>query len=108
MRALLASVAAHGQRCCRREAAYAAGITAPGWRDPAPCRRSPLAAARDLRSLDAELLALGAVKPSDKLRMLEAVIAKIRADRRIEIDEHELFRAIAAALDCPLPPGFSA
>ncbi|HZF31687.1 MAG TPA: M48 family metallopeptidase [Gammaproteobacteria bacterium] len=109
-RALLASVAAHGAGdAAAARAAYAVGITALGWRDPAPAPAfEPLAAARNLRSLDAALLALGAVKPRDKLRMLEAVLATIRADRRIEIDEHELFRAIAAALDCPLPPGFTA
>jgi hypothetical protein len=41
------------------------------------------------------------------MNVLRAVHATIRADRKIEIDEHELFRAIAATLDCPLPPGFT-
>jgi hypothetical protein len=60
-----------------------------------------------LRALDAALQVLGTVRPRDKERILSGVLATIQADRKIEIDEHELFRAIAATLDCPLPPGFA-
>ncbi|HEX5049565.1 MAG TPA: M48 family metallopeptidase [Gammaproteobacteria bacterium] len=110
LQTLLAGVAAHGTSdAVAAGAAYAAGIATLGWREAGPDPVfEPLAAARDLRALDAALLALGAAKPPDKQRVLEAVLATIRADRRIELDEHELFRAIAAALDCPLPPGFTA
>jgi tellurite resistance protein len=53
------------------------------------------------------LLALAALGPRTRQRVLAAVLATIRADGRIAPDEIELFRAIAAALDCPLPPGFT-
>jgi len=32
------------------------------------------------------------------------VLACIRHDHHIELAEHELFRAIAATLGCPVPP----
>jgi hypothetical protein len=110
VRTLLASVAAHGTSdATAARDAYAAGMAALGWPSSSDAPTfEPLTAARDLRSLEAALAALGSAKPRDKLRILEAVLATIRADRRIELDEHELFRAIAASLDCPLPPAFTA
>jgi tellurite resistance protein len=39
--------------------------------------------------------------------VLRGALATIRADGKVELDEQELFRAIAATLDCPLPPGFA-
>ncbi|HET8697170.1 MAG TPA: hypothetical protein VFO94_06780, partial [Gammaproteobacteria bacterium] len=110
VRTLIAVVAAHGSSDpAAARAAYAVGTAALGWSESTDAPTfEPLTAARDLRSLDAALAALGSAKPRDKLRILEAVLATIRADRRIELDEHELFRAIAASLDCPLPPAFTA
>jgi Zn-dependent protease with chaperone function len=110
VRALIAVVAAHGSSDPgAARAAYVAGTAALGWSNSTDAPTfEPLTAARDLHSLDAALATLGPAKPRDKLRILEAVLATIRADRRIELDEYELFRAIAASLDCPLPPGFTA
>ena len=67
----------------------------------------PPAAARDLAKLDAALRSLATLRPNDKLRILRGVQATIRSDSKMEVAEAELFRAIAATLDCPLPPGFS-
>jgi hypothetical protein len=36
--------------------------------------------------------------------VLIALLATIRHDRKIEIVEAELFRAVAAVLGCPMPP----
>ena len=108
MHTLLVNVAAcGGTDAAAARAAYAAGLAALG--APAPAEApsfEPPAAARDLAQLDGALRALATLRPNDKLRILRGVHAAIRADRKIEIDEVELFRAIAATLDCPLPPGF--
>ena len=39
-----------------------------------------------------------------KRKILEAAIAIVVADRAVTVDEGELLRAIAEALDCPVPP----
>ena len=106
---LLATVASFGNtNPAVAQAAYAAGLAALGWRDArdAAAFESP-AATRDLAKLDAALVALAGLRPNDKLRLLRGVLATIRADGKIDLDEQELFRAIAATLDCPLPPGFA-
>ena len=77
-----------------------------GWKDDGQSFDPP-AASRDLDRLDASLRALAPLRPRDKLKILRGVLAIIRADREVSVDETELFRAIAATLDCPLPPGFS-
>jgi Zn-dependent protease with chaperone function len=101
VRILLANVAAFGSsNAAEVNAAYAAGLAELGAR----AGSSEPAVRRDLGALGAALQSLAATKPNDKLRILNAVHAAIRADRKIEIDEYELFRAIAATLDCPLPP----
>ena len=42
--------------------------------------------------------------PALKKRLLEAAIACVAADGEVTIAEAELVRALAASLDCPLPP----
>ena len=42
--------------------------------------------------------------PAIKKRLLEAAIACVAADGEVTIAEAELVRALAASLDCPLPP----
>ncbi|HEX6995544.1 MAG TPA: M48 family metallopeptidase [Gammaproteobacteria bacterium] len=101
--ALLAVVAAYGHDDAESAlAAYRAGRAALGGdarREPAPS----LDAMRDLDRLDAALARLARLAPRAKRRVLEAVLATIRHDRRIGTEELELFRAIAATLGCPLP-----
>jgi Zn-dependent protease with chaperone function len=109
VRTLLATVAAFGNAdAAGARNAYAAGLATIGWPDAgdAPPFESP-AATRDLAKLDEALAALAGLRPNDKLTVLRAVLATIRADGKVELDEQELFRAIAATLDCPLPPGFA-
>jgi hypothetical protein len=106
VRALLATVAAFGaEQPAAARAAYEAGIASVGWRpengDPT---FDPLAAQRDLARLDAALAALSSVRPRDKERVLRGVLAAIRADAVTAPEERELFRVVALALGCPLPP----
>ncbi len=108
IRALLANVAAFGHNdATAARAAFAAGLGSLGWRaepgrDPS---FEPPESARDLPRLDAALTKLTELRPRAKQRLLHAVLATIKADATIAIEERELFRAIAATLDCPLPPG---
>jgi len=106
---LLATVAAFGNAdATAARAAYTTGLAAIGWSDggDVPAFESPVGM-RDLAKLDEALAALAGLRPNDKLKILRGVLAAIRADRKVEVDEQELFRAIAATLDCPLPPGFA-
>ena len=91
-------------------AAYAAGLAALGWKPGSTGEPSfePPAAARDLGSLDVALRALGAVGRTTSCGFCAACTRRSVPTARVEVDEQELFRAIAATLDCPLPPGFAA
>src|SRR5262249_10187874 len=106
---LLATVAAFGNEdAAAARAAYATGLAASGWPDagaPPPFESPP--PTRDLAKLDDALASLAGLAANDKLGILRGVLATIRADGKVELDEQELFRAIAATLDCPLPPGFA-
>jgi Zn-dependent protease with chaperone function len=104
--ALLANIAAFGHEDpAGARAAYRAGIAQLGTQTEAPGPTfEPLSSARDLDALDAALQQLAGLRPRAKHRVLAAALAAIKHDRRIEIAEAELFRAIAATLGCPLPP----
>jgi hypothetical protein len=110
VRALLATVAAFGsEEASAARAAYAAGIASVGWSmQPQDPTFEPPAALRDLGRLDAALAALGALRPREKQRVLRGVSAAIRADAVTATEERELFRVIAVALDCPVPPDLAA
>jgi len=110
VRALLATVAAFGsEQASAARAAYAAGIASVGWSmeagDPT---FEPPAAMRDLVRLDSALAALASIRPREKQRVLRGVLAAIRADAVTATEERELFRVIAVALDCPVPPDVAA
>lgn len=86
--------------------AYLAGLKAIRARRPlAPMHNLE---ARDgdfgLEMLDAAIDRLAKLAPRIKREVLRAVLVTIRHDETIEVEEIELFRAIAAALDCPVPP----
>ncbi len=68
---------------------------------PAPL---PPQEALRLPQVNAALDALQALKPLQKPAFLKACAALIMADGEAAVAELELFRALAAALDCPLPP----
>ncbi len=58
----------------------------------------------NLKELDAALGRLSEAAPALKRRILEASANAVAADGRLAVREAELLRAIADALDCPLPP----
>jgi Zn-dependent protease with chaperone function len=107
----LAAVAAFGHDdIAAARAAFAAGLTAGSSMDVATTTAKSeqylpdLQAARDLSLLDDALDQLADAAPKQRRAALVAILATIRHDHRVEIPEVELFRAIAATLDCPLPP----
>jgi Zn-dependent protease with chaperone function len=58
----------------------------------------------DLAALDAALDKLAVASLPIKQRTLTAAARVVTADGRLLITEAELLRAVAAALDCPMPP----
>jgi Zn-dependent protease with chaperone function len=64
----------------------------------------PFAADSGFAALDAALDKLAAASLPIKQRTLAAAAVVVTADGRLLIAEAELLRAIAAALDCPMPP----
>jgi hypothetical protein len=58
----------------------------------------------DLQAFDRSLDRLAGASPEIKKTVLEACAACVGADGRITVEEGELLRAIAASLDCPMPP----
>lgn len=54
--------------------------------------------------LDKALDELSLLKPLEKPRLLKACVATVSADNQIKPIEAEMVRAIAATLDCPMPP----
>jgi len=61
-------------------------------------------AGADLAALDTALDQLGQASPAIKQRTLVAAAEVVTADGQLLITESELLRAVAAALDCPMPP----
>lgn len=59
-----------------------------------------------LAALDTALDKLAAATPVIKQRTLTAAAQVVTADGQLLITEAELLRAVAAALDCPMPPMF--
>ncbi|MEE8277248.1 MAG: M48 family metallopeptidase, partial [Thermoanaerobaculia bacterium] len=57
-----------------------------------------------LSAVDQALRELAGCAPLLKAKILEAAVATVIADREITFAEGELLRAIADALDCPMPP----
>jgi hypothetical protein len=54
--------------------------------------------------LDDALARLAVAAPQIKKRVLSAALGCIAADGHVTVAEGELLRAIADALDCPMPP----
>jgi Zn-dependent protease with chaperone function len=67
--------------------------------------------ARDALQLSQVSLAferLAELATAEKERMLEAFGAAVAADEDVRLMEHELLRAVACVLDCPMPPATAA
>ncbi len=58
----------------------------------------------NMMDLDLAINRLNSIKPLQKPKLLKAISQCILADEQITVVEAELFRAIADALDCPVPP----
>jgi len=57
-----------------------------------------------MEDLQIVLKALLQLKPLQKPKLLKAISLCVLADQHISVTEAELFRAVADALDCPVPP----
>jgi Zn-dependent protease with chaperone function len=60
--------------------------------------------AATLRALDGALNALADSNPAVKRRVLDACAWAVSQDGKVTVREAELLRAVADALDCPMPP----
>ncbi|MEX0715728.1 MAG: M48 family metallopeptidase [Planctomycetaceae bacterium] len=58
----------------------------------------------NLDVVDPALAKLAETSPAIKKRVLTAALACVTADRQVTVAEGELLRAVADALDCPMPP----
>jgi Zn-dependent protease with chaperone function len=107
---LLECVAAYGHADPSAAlAAYRAGLghVLPNMQASASPDFDPTQKARKLETLDTALWRLGRLRPKVKQRVLAGVLACIRHDHHIAVEESELFRAIAAVLGCPTAPAGS-
>ena len=104
--AVLSTIAAYGHTSAdAARAAYRAGFAqVSSQQEPPEVAFDPPDNARDLKKLDGALEQLARLRPDDKRRVVNALLATIEHDGRLETDEIELFRAIAATLDCPVAP----
>ncbi len=82
------------------EAAHAKGKAVLGVELPGALPAAELTAAR----LETALERLRHLQPFQKPRVLKACVETAAADGRFRLAEAELVRAVAATLDCPLPP----
>ena len=99
--ALLLSILAYSnkQEGIDTEAAYTKGAEMLGL-------GTPLQATENIsfEALNAALDRLVQLKPLQKPALLKAFVACITADKEVAAIEAELLRAIAATIDCPMPP----
>jgi hypothetical protein len=57
-----------------------------------------------MMDLDLAITRLNHLKPLQKPKLLKAMSQCVLSDQKVTVVEAELFRAIADALDCPVPP----
>ena len=89
---------ASGARAQALKAAMSAGADAVG------LATLPQHESLTLEQADAALMALKALAPFEKARLIKGLFAAVTADGVIRIGEAELMRLVGAVLDCPLPP----
>lgn len=61
-------------------------------------------ASLDLERVDEALSRLETLPHGDRRKLLQALERTVVADRAVTVEEHELLRAVAEALDVPMPP----
>jgi hypothetical protein len=85
--------------------AFAAGLDALRLSGPAP-RLAP-AASIDAATINRSLERLRGAAAAARRQFLEACTMTVAHDGRVQTAEGELLRAVAEALDCPMPPALS-
>ncbi|MEZ5413908.1 MAG: M48 family metallopeptidase [Opitutaceae bacterium] len=101
--ALLSALARAGQKDeSAVQRAYASGTAQLRLIEPALLAAGPVVV--NFAALDRALDRIAAAALPIKKRFLLAAAHVIHSDGTITIEEGELYRAIAAAIDCPLPP----
>ena len=85
------------------ERAFREGAARFGGRAAAAVRLQPVASL-DLERVDEALGRLETLPPADRRTLLDALERTVHADRAVTVDEIELLRAVAEALDVPMPP----
>jgi len=81
-------------------AAFARGMSALDLPDAPPLPRE----AMEFATVGEALGRLATLAPFVKGRLLEACVETVIADATVSVVEAEMLRAVAAALDCPVPP----
>jgi hypothetical protein len=51
---------------------------------------------------------MSTLAPLEKAQLVEGFTAAVAADDNVKLLEHELLRAVACVLDCPMPPSVAA
>ena len=64
--------------------------------------------ALQLTRVSGALERMSMLAPLEKARLLEGFTATVLADGDVRLGEHELLRAVACVLDCPMPPSVAA
>lgn len=82
------------------QAAFNSSKTIIGFNDATLIREQDYS----MMDLDLAITRLNCVKPLQKSKLLKAMSQCVLADQKVTVVEAELFRAIADALDCPVPP----
>ena len=101
---LLSAVAWAGSSDAERvEASFLAGAGALGPGAAAAVALQP-SAGLDLERVDEALGRLETLPPKDRRTLLQALERTVMADGEVIAEEHELLRAVAEALDVPMPP----
>ncbi len=73
-----------------------------------PALVAPARDALQLSRVSDALARMSMLALPEKARLLEACAAVIAVDGDIRLLEHELLRAVACVLDCPMPPSIAA
>lgn len=86
------------------EAAFAKGCKTAALPEQALAPREAL----QLAKVGAALQKLAQLAPLEKEKLLEACGETVTADGNVKLLEHELLRAVACVLECPMPPALGA
>jgi len=97
-RAMLSLVALASGKAADQAFARGAAVLALGWKAPLPAK------ALTSHTISASFERLRHLAPLAKPALLRACVEAAMADGSLRLAEAELLRAVAATLDCPVPP----